>query len=175
MEPTQTNPTPQEPKKSFWAKLFGGGKKQDTTPQPPQIVPPTAQAPSPQVNDSSFATNIPTGTPEPVETNNLHITPATQPTPEVSPEDANAVDAALSALPEVPSQPPINATPPPVPPSDPMVTPAPTPSQDIPQTPVNPPSSPLPPPDPIAPPSAPTQPQPDENTQNRPPQAPLEG
>lgn len=183
MEPTQTNnPQQPEPKKSFWAKLFGGGKKDTTQPvmpptlptQPepsstPPFSPPTlSQQDAPSISESAGQQISPsTPTSPPVSE------PISQPVAEVTPEDANAVDAALNALPEIPPQEPIAApappqesTIPPTPPSDPMVTP--TPSNPAPTPPL--PTPPHPPVAEEAPSTDPTQEQDDSN--NRPPLTP---
>lgn len=159
MEPTQNN-TPHEPKKSFWQKLFGGGDKPATPSVTPPAEPVVPVPPvnndfsNPSANNSSF-------TPSPGTAGNDISRPGFSSTPpapssgastleEVTPQDTAAVDAALNDLPSVDAPVATTSTPlssswsspsssatsahdiPPVPPSDPMVTPAPAlPQNDV--------------------------------------------
>ena len=128
MEPTQ-NPTPQEPKKSFWQKLFGGGKS--VTPPASSSTPTSepvsanSQSDADPVSDSSSEDTVPpvvsdsTWNNEPVapaeEQSTWNSEPVPSPTETVVPPVPswrNTPSATAEPLTEVP-----------VPPGDPMVTP----------------------------------------------------
>lgn len=129
MEQTQTPNEPQEPKKSFWAKLFGGGKPASPTPPPVQRNDPAADA---STSTSAFASDVQPETtipPVPPADSAWNASPA-----DASAEQAPANDAALPSPAETPVPPvptwrdtPAGVAEPlaevPTPPSDPMVTP----------------------------------------------------
>ncbi len=187
MEPTQTNSTPPqqpEPKKSFWAKLFGGGKKQQASISPQSNTQDTlnSQDVSFKSAEPEVVQQPPVGSVEPstADTPTVPSTPLSPTTPDVTPEEASAVDAALntlsSPLPSSPQSPSFTSAPPnsgiPTPPSDPMVTPAPNPNPVVPPSAVP----------PLAAPSNPSQPsiespvsdsdQQSQNSDERPPLTP---
>lgn len=121
MEQTQNTNTPPEPKKSFWAKLFGGGKA--ATPAPTPTI---------DLSDIGLPATDPaanTASTDAATSNNFSSMPSTS---AASPSGWNADSAAAAETPGVSTsaepvaaswqeQPAASDVP--VPPSDPMVTP----------------------------------------------------
>src|SRR5690349_3289286 len=127
MDQTQNTPTPQEPKKSFWAKLFGGGKP--ASPPPAQPTEPVSTDTSSSRPVPDVLTESPTPAIPPVD-NSWNANPVDSPV-----EHADTNNEALSSPTETPVPPvptwrdtPAGEAEPltevPVPPNDPMVTPA---------------------------------------------------
>lgn len=161
MDQTQNTP-PQAPKKSFWAKLFGGGKTDSTPVTPPSIEPATGSNPAADVPAS--AVNSPTEASTPSSSWSTSAsptvdTPSNKPSSQVPLQDTTpaATEPAIAPVPSWRDTPATTgpADPVPVPPSDPMVTPLQT---AEPPTPVQ----------PTEPSSFGVVPQPDDNTSQAP-------
>lgn len=126
MEQTQNTNTPPEPKKSFWAKLFGGGKASAPAPTP-QIdlsdiglpsADPSASTPANSTSSNNFSSmpSTPAASPSGWNADSVEA-PATNPT----------VEPVAASWQEKPA-----ASDVPVPPSDPMVTPVEQPAVEVP-------------------------------------------
>ena len=127
MDQTHNTPTPQEPKKSFWAKLFGGGKPASPSPTVQPTEPVNSDTPNTQpVADVPAETSAPA---VPPANNSWNLNPVE---PQEAPTETSNEALPSPAETSVPPVPTWRDTPAgeveplievPVPPSDPMVTP----------------------------------------------------